>query len=91
MNENVVVTGNLNLSLPTGDKYIAFISGPISGDKNYKQRFSAVQKKLEDKGYVVINQCGTVVFLDRWRHSEGAKLEMVHSIKKDKIIILKRR
>lgn len=32
-----------------------YISGPISGTADYKQRFAAAEKKLTAKGYEVIN------------------------------------
>lgn len=36
-------------------KPVAFISGKITGDKNYKAKFEDAQKTLESRGFVVIN------------------------------------
>lgn len=32
-----------------------FLSGKITGDKNYKAKFAAAEKALTDAGYIVIN------------------------------------
>ena len=34
---------------------IAYISGPITNDKNYKQKFAAAKNILEDRGLIVLN------------------------------------
>ena len=34
---------------------IAYISGRINGDENYKKKFARVKKQLERKGYAVLN------------------------------------
>lgn len=32
-----------------------YISGPITGTEDYMERFAITQKKLEERGYIVIN------------------------------------
>ena len=32
-----------------------YISGPISGTKDYMERFSSAEKKLAEEGYAVLN------------------------------------
>jgi len=88
---------------------IVFISGSITNDKNYKQKFAALEQKLVSKGCIVLNpavipegmehdaympiyyamidQSETVVFMQDWRISDGAKMEMIHTIKKNKRIV----
>ena len=88
---------------------IVFISGSITNDKNYKQKFAALEQKLIAKGCIVLNpavlpegmehdaympicyamidQSETVVFMQDWRISDGAKMEMIHTIKKNKRIV----
>lgn len=41
----------------TKSKQIAFLSGKITGDPNYKEKFAQYQKKYEELGYIVINPC----------------------------------
>ena len=36
---------------------IVYISGKITGDENYREKFAAVEKVLNEKGYKVINPC----------------------------------
>jgi len=88
---------------------IVFISGSITNDKNYKQKFAALEQKLIAKGCIVLNpaflpegmehdaympicyamidQSETIVFMNDWRKSDGAKVEMVHAINKNKRIV----
>ena len=88
---------------------IVFISGSITNDKNYKQKFAALEQKLVSKGCIVLNpavipegmehdaympicyamidQSETVVFMHDWRISDGAKMEMIRAIKKNKRIV----
>lgn len=35
-----------------------YISGPITGDRNYKLKFRAAKEQLEARGYDVINPAG---------------------------------
>lgn len=39
----------------TSEKGVVYIAGPITGVKDYQTRFSYVQHRLEEKGYIVIN------------------------------------
>lgn len=32
-----------------------YIAGKITGDPNYREKFNAVQRKLEAEGYIVLN------------------------------------
>lgn len=34
---------------------IAYIAGKISGDANYKKKFEKVQRRLEKRGFIVLN------------------------------------
>ena len=38
-------------------KPIIYISGKITGDENYKEKFEAAEKLLTEKGFNVINPC----------------------------------
>jgi len=88
---------------------IVFISGSITANKCYKQKFAALEQKLIAKGCIVLNpavlpegmehdaymptcyamidQSETVVFMQDWRISDGAKMEMIRAIKKNKRIV----
>lgn len=44
-----------------------YIAGKISGDPNYKEKFTAAQKQLEAEGYIVLNPA--------WLPSEGFEYE----------------
>jgi hypothetical protein len=88
---------------------IVFISGSITNNKNYKQKFAALEQKLVSKGCIVLNpallpegmehdaympicyamidQSETVVFMQDWRISDGAKMEMIRAINKNKRIV----
>lgn len=34
---------------------IAYIAGKISGDEKYKKKFESVQRRLEKRGFIVLN------------------------------------
>lgn len=36
-------------------KPLLYISGPITGDKSYKEKFKAVEQQLTSRGYAVVN------------------------------------
>lgn len=38
-----------------GNKTIAFLSGKITGDDNYRQKFKRVQEALEEQGLTVLS------------------------------------
>lgn len=38
-----------------GAKSMLYISGPITGDRDYKQKFKAAKRLLEAQGYDVVN------------------------------------
>lgn len=39
-------------------KPLLYISGPITGDKCYKEKFKAVEQQLTARGYAVVNPAG---------------------------------
>ena len=36
-------------------KPLLYISGPITGDKAYRQKFKAIEQQLTSRGYAVVN------------------------------------
>ena len=63
-----------------------YISGPISGTKDYMERFSSAEKKLAEEGYAVLNpakvnaQMPEVTTYDEYMAICFAMLEMTDTI-----------
>lgn len=36
-------------------KQLLYLSGPITGDKAYRQKFKAIEQQLTSRGYAVVN------------------------------------
>lgn len=73
------------------NKIIIYLSGAISKDRNYKDKFAAAQNRLEKRGYKVINPTKDV------RRERGKSwiqylkecIELLDKEKPDKIYLLK--
>lgn len=81
----------------TERKKVIFVSGPITGVKNYWEAFEQAEEMLEGLGYIaltpsrlpqgltnaqytricmaMIDSADAVVFLPKWKDSDGARLE----------------
>ena len=58
----------------THDKEVAYISGAITHDPNYKQKFANAQTVLEYLGYAVMNPCMLPLGLT---HDEYMRIDLV--------------
>lgn len=58
----------------THDKEVAYISGAITHDPNYKQKFANAQTVLEYIGYAVMNPCTLPIGLT---HDEYMRIDLV--------------
>ena len=65
-------------------KKIIYISGKITGDENYRQKFEAAEKLLKEKGYNVINPCkvGEYEFFsyEQFLHIDFALIDCVDAV-----------
>ena len=66
-----------------------YLAGKITGDPNYREKFAAAAKKLEERAgvtvispadymricFAVLESADTAVFLPDWEDSPGAQLE----------------
>ena len=58
---------------------IGYLSGPITGHKNYRQQFARAAGTLKEMGYAVINpaELGAALPLDRMSYEDIMKIDMV--------------
>ena len=64
---------------------IAYISGRINGDNNYKKKFARVKKQLERKGYAVLNPAEEP---DGLNYDEYMKRALVNVDRADKVYFM---
>ena len=57
---------------------IGYLSGPITGHKNYRQQFARAAGALKEMGYVVINpaELGAALPLDQMSYEDIMKIDM---------------
>lgn len=57
---------------------IGYLSGPITGHKNYRQQFARAAGALKEMGYVVINpaELGEALPLDQMSYEDIMKIDM---------------
>lgn len=57
---------------------IGYLSGPITGHKNYRQQFARAAGVLKEMGYVVINpaELGAALPLDQMSYEDIMKIDM---------------
>lgn len=57
---------------------IGYLSGPITGRKNYRQQFARAAGALKEMGYVVINpaELGAALPLDQMSYEDIMKIDM---------------
>lgn len=57
---------------------IGYLSGPITGHKNYRQQFARAAGALKEMGYVVINpaELGAALPLDQMGYEDIMKIDM---------------
>lgn len=57
---------------------IGYLSGPITGHKNYRQQFARAAGTLKDMGYAVINpaELGAALPLDQMSYEDIMKIDM---------------
>lgn len=57
---------------------IGYLSGPITGHKNYRQQFARAAGALKELGYVVINpaELGAALPLDQMSYEDIMKIDM---------------
>lgn len=57
---------------------IGYLSGPITGHKNYRQQFARAAGALKDMGYAVINpaELGAALPLDHMSYEDIMKIDM---------------
>lgn len=57
---------------------IGYLSGPIAGQKNYRQQFARAAGALKELGYVVINpaELGAALPLDQMSYEDIMKIDM---------------
>ena len=87
---------------------VLYLSGAISSDPHYREKFADAQMVLDELGYIAINPCilpagmayeqymkicfsmidvcDTVVLLNNWEQSSGARRERNYAIAKQKNI-----
>ena len=58
---------------------IGYLSGPITGHKNYRQQFARAAGTLKEMGYAVINpaELGAALPLDQMSYEDIMKIDMV--------------
>lgn len=83
-----------------------YLSGPITGAPDYKERFLAAENKIKEKGFTeiinparieieclswqeymeidmtLLDMCDTIIMLEGWERSKGAKIEKEYAEKK---------
>jgi hypothetical protein len=69
---------------------IAYISGPITGNDNYKAQFAAAQAQLEAKGWTVINpaELDAAIPLGIMEHREYIQIDLALLRKADCLVLL---
>ena len=57
---------------------IGYLSGPITGHKNYRQQFARAAGTLKEMGYAVINpaELGSALPLDQMSYEDIMKIDM---------------
>ena len=57
---------------------IGYLSGPITGHKNYRQQFARAAGALKEMGYVVINpaEMGAALPLDQMSYEDIMKIDL---------------
>lgn len=57
---------------------IGYLSGPITGQKNYRQQFAGAAGALKEMGYVVINpaELGAALPLDQMSYEDIMKIDL---------------
>lgn len=57
---------------------IGYLSGPITGQKNYRQQFARAAGALKELGYIVINpaELGTALPLDHMSYEDIMKIDL---------------
>ena len=57
---------------------IGYLSGPITGHKNYRQQFARAAGALKEMGYVVINpaELGAALPLDQMSYEDIMKIDL---------------
>ena len=57
---------------------IGYLSGPITGHKNYRQQFARAAGALKELGYIVINpaELGTALPLDHMSYEDIMKIDL---------------
>lgn len=62
----------------TGRVFIGYLSGPITGHKNYRQQFARAAGTLKEMGYAVINpaELGAALPLDQMSYEDIMKIDM---------------
>ena len=66
-----------------------YISGPITGVKNFEFNFSEAERKLREKGHEVINPTKVELLLSKGTYEEYMKIDMLLLDMCDTIYMLK--
>ena len=66
-----------------------YISGPMTGDENYKSRFLKAEEELREKGYDVINPARVDTLLHNASYEDYMKVDMFLLDMCDTIYMLK--
>ena len=69
---------------------IGYLSGPITGHKNYRQQFARAAGTLKEMGYAVINpaELGAALPLDQMSYEDIMKIDMEHLATADYLVQL---
>lgn len=69
---------------------IGYLSGPITGHKNYRQQFARAAGTLKEMGYAVINpaELGAALPLDQMSYEDIMKIDMELLVAADYLVQL---